>query len=340
MKTTLLCSPVLAKRWQVKNVFLKLENTQETGSFKDRAMKSLCTHIKKSVTENAAVQVVCSSGGNAGLAAANACRKLGLSLSLFLPSTTSEYMLRRILTFNPDVHVEKVGNSWDEADQAARKYIERINGIKTNNLKCFYAPPFDHEEIFNGNSTLLQEVYQQLKEQGVNSPDSIFVSVGGGGLATGVVKGCLKYYKKELEKPIIYCCETAGTASFNLAWGDKGEKYRENEDHESLAEIKSIAHSLGAKKVTRKLLQYSKEYNRVNSFLVSDMDSLFGIRILLDEHKILVEPACGAMVASVEKLYRKEKLQKEQNIVLVVCGGSSMTYDMLVNFENKIKNKL
>mmetsp|Transcript_2174 Transcript_2174/g.3069 ORF Transcript_2174/g.3069 Transcript_2174/m.3069 type:complete len:85 (-) Transcript_2174:910-1164(-) len=73
MATPLVESRAFAEKLKVGKVYLKLENCRPTGSFKDRGMQLLCSKLKTDGVK----EIVCSSGGNAGLAAAYAGRKLG-----------------------------------------------------------------------------------------------------------------------------------------------------------------------------------------------------------------------------------------------------------------------
>lgn len=71
--------------------------------------------------------------------------------------------------------VIQVGESWKEADQYLRGEVlpKDANGV--------YVPPFDHEDVWKGNSTIVEELEAK--------PDAIVCSVGGGGLFIGIQMG-------------------------------------------------------------------------------------------------------------------------------------------------------
>src|SRR5438552_922299 len=96
-----------------RDVFLKLENCQPTGSFKLRGIGALC----REAARKRAKHLVSSSGGNAGLAAAFAARKLGLALKVFVPTTTPDFMQKKIMGENAHVVIHGLG--WDDAHAAA-----------------------------------------------------------------------------------------------------------------------------------------------------------------------------------------------------------------------------
>lgn len=73
-------------------VFLKCENVQPAGSFKIRGIGHFCQEVAKKGCRH----LVCSSGGNAGIAAAYAARKLGIPATIVLPEGTSLQVVRRL----------------------------------------------------------------------------------------------------------------------------------------------------------------------------------------------------------------------------------------------------
>jgi L-serine/L-threonine ammonia-lyase len=75
------------------NVFYKLENCQPTGSFKLRGIGNL---IARKYEEGKAKQIVASSGGNAGAAAAYTANKLGIRAKVYVPETTGQIFIRKL----------------------------------------------------------------------------------------------------------------------------------------------------------------------------------------------------------------------------------------------------
>lgn len=64
-----------------KDVYLKMDALQASGSFKDRGMAHLCASFSK----EGVTQLISSSGGNAGLAVATVGAELGISVSVIVP---------------------------------------------------------------------------------------------------------------------------------------------------------------------------------------------------------------------------------------------------------------
>jgi len=179
-----------------------MENTQPSGSFKIRGIGNM---IQKRVKLKQAKKIVASSGGNAGAAAAYACRQLNIPATIYVPETTSQVVIKRLENFGAQVFVH--GQVWDETDREARMACNTLESV-------VYVPPFDDAEIWEGNSSLVDEISDQLPLGLI--PDCIVASVGGGGLMCGVIEGVVRL--GWMEKGIkLIAVETEGADCFNQA---------------------------------------------------------------------------------------------------------------------------
>nr|XP_021140138.1 serine dehydratase-like isoform X1 [Columba livia]XP_021140139.1 serine dehydratase-like isoform X1 [Columba livia]XP_021140140.1 serine dehydratase-like isoform X1 [Columba livia]XP_021140141.1 serine dehydratase-like isoform X1 [Columba livia] len=111
-------------------VYMKLENVQPAGSFKIRGIGHLCQEAARRGCRG----FVCSSGGNAGLAAAYAAKKLGLPITVVVPSTTGPGTVRKLEELGAKVEVS--GQVWDEANRRALELAEAEGWVSIH--------PFDH----------------------------------------------------------------------------------------------------------------------------------------------------------------------------------------------------
>ena len=102
-----------------RETWVKMDAHQPTGSFKIRGVGLLCQRLQAEGAERFA----CSSGGNAGLAAAYAARAIGAPMTVVLPSTTPGFMRERIAALGADVLIE--GDVWDAADALAQAIAGR-----------------------------------------------------------------------------------------------------------------------------------------------------------------------------------------------------------------------
>lgn len=119
--TPLLQSPHLSSLVG-RDVRLKMESTQPSGSYKIRGHGHLCACEVRSGTR----KLICSSGGNAGAAVAYAARELEVESVVIVPSTTPNFMVKKLR--NLGATVEVVGDVWDESDAYARKLVTAAHG--------------------------------------------------------------------------------------------------------------------------------------------------------------------------------------------------------------------
>lgn len=273
-----------------KEVYYKMDCFQPSGSFKLRGVSRLCQY---KVAEGIRKFVI-ASGGNAGLAVAYTGREIGVPVTVVVPESTKENMRQRIRTLGAKLEV--VGENWNAAHEYTLGLAEAED--------TYYVHPFDHPQLWAGHASLVHE----LREEMVEAPDLILVSIGGGGLFCGVMQGLEEVGWQDTK---VLCMETEGAASFakSLAAGKQI----------TLDSIDSIATSLGARRIADQAWVYAQQKN-VYAAMVEDTDCLKAMRLLLEEYKVLVEPACGAALAGLYKEF--PIVQQAKRIVVVVCGGS------------------
>jgi L-serine/L-threonine ammonia-lyase len=298
--TPLLDSAPLARASGART-WLKIESLQPSGSFKIRGIGRACEEAKAA----GAKKLVSSSGGNAGLAVAYAGRMLGLPVAVFVPRTTSTRMIEKMRVEGATVDVH--GEAWDDAHAAAVALSEREG--------AFYVHPFDAPAVWHGNATLVEEA----AGQGMGRPDAVVVSVGGGGLLCGVLEGMHAVGWKDV--PVV-AVETRGTASLRAAI-EAGHPV-------DIGAITSIATTLGARKVCERVLAWTREHP-VTSWLVTDRQAVDACVRFADDHRVVVEPACGAALAIAYG--RAEPLAGARSILVVVCGGAAVTPADLVRLD-------
>nr|P09367.3 RecName: Full=L-serine dehydratase/L-threonine deaminase; Short=SDH; AltName: Full=L-serine deaminase; AltName: Full=L-threonine dehydratase; Short=TDH [Rattus norvegicus]CAA31511.1 serine dehydratase [Rattus rattus] len=324
------------------SVFLKMDSSQPSGSFKIRGIGHLC----KMKAKQGCKHFVCSSvvqiwgsrmrgrshsgdeqphvrsqallpdtpspltAGNAGMATAYAARRLGLPATIVVPSTTPALTIERLK--NEGATVEVVGEMLDEAIQLAK-------ALEKNNPGWVYISPFDDPLIWEGHTSLVKELKETLSAK----PGAIVLSVGGGGLLCGVVQGLREVGWEDV--PII-AMETFGAHSFHAAVKE-GKLV-------TLPKITSVAKALGVNTVGAQTLKLFYEHP-IFSEVISDQEAVTAIEKFVDDEKILVEPACGAALAAVYsgvvcRLQAEGRLQTPlASLVVIVCGGSNISLAQL-----------
>jgi len=277
-------------------VHLKMEAFQPVGSFKARGIGLACQDSWKA----GASRLVCASAGNAGYAVACSGRKIGIPVTVVVPKTTPAWLQDLVSKEGATVIVH--GDSWDDAHAYGTQLAERENAA--------YIHPFDDPRVWKGHSSIIHEI----ADVGVR-PGAIVVSVGGGGLLCGLLEGMHEVGWTDV--PIL-AVETEGAASFAAAVR-AGRLV-------TLDRITSVATTLGARRVAAKALEWTGRHS-ITPWQVTDPEAIGACVRFADEHRVLVEPACGASLAAVYG--RAKPLEGLRPIVIIVCGGAGVSLPLL-----------
>ena len=278
-----------------QSVWLKMDALQPTGSFKNRGIGYACEEYAR----RGARRFISSSGGNAGIAAAYAGRRLGIPVTVVVPETATARAIELIRRQKAEVIVH--GASFQEANERAQSMLTEIDA---------FIHPFDDPLLWEGHASMIDEV----AHAGV-TPDAVVLSVGGGGLLCGVVKGL---QRNGWDGVPIIAVETEGADSLarSMAAGERIE----------LPRISSIATSLGARKVAEQAFALTRRHP-VRSTVVSDAAAVDACIRFMDDHRVVVEPACGASLAVAYDA--ANQLSDFRNVLVVVCGGVTATVAQL-----------
>ncbi|KAE8133291.1 tryptophan synthase beta subunit-like PLP-dependent enzyme [Aspergillus pseudotamarii] len=354
IETPLIESATLSKAAGCR-VFLKLELLQPSGSFKSRGIGNLIrSALLDPANKNKELHFYSSSGGNAGLAAVIAARDLGCPCTVVVPHSTKPLMISKLRAAGA-TDVIQHGSSWFEADTYLRQNFidknrdeEDADAAKKRNI---YVPPFDHPDIWKGAGTMVSELATQLPPRdtpaGYTFPaDAIVCSVGGGGLFNGIVEGLGDYMRSyptpdlvtgtTLKNVRVLAAETNGADSLALSL--------RSGSLESLPAITSLATSLGALCVAPQTLKNAQSPPAgvdVVSVVGSDAEAAKGIIHLADELRLQVELACGISVEIAAGSRLREAvpdLTPDSRVVVVVCGGSNITAEMIAEYRQRLQN--
>lgn len=286
-----------------QRVWLKLEALQPSGSFKLRGVGHACeTHAARGAS-----RLVSSSGGNAGLAVAYAGRRLGLPVLVVVPESTLEWPKTLLRRQGAQVIVH--GRSWMEANEHLMSLRQPADA---------YIHPFDDQLLWDGHASMIHEAASQGPR-----PEAIVLSVGGGGLMCGVLQGMHDVGWTNV--PLV-AVETSGADSLHAAI--------QADRVVTLDAIASIATSLGARRVSEQTFAWTKRHE-VISTTVSDSEALQACFDFEREHRLVVEPACGAALAAM--LSRSiPVLRGAANVLVIVCGGACTTYSDLERLASEV----
>src|SRR5947207_4274358 len=149
-------------------LFFKMENLQDTGSFKLRG----ATNKIMSLTPKQACQgVIAASNGNHGLGVAAAAQRAGIQAEVYVSSHVSPVKAKRIERYG--AVVRRAGAGPLEAELAARAAALKAGKV--------FISPYNDVDVMAGQGTIAVELEHQQPKL-----DAIFVAVGGGGLVGGI----------------------------------------------------------------------------------------------------------------------------------------------------------
>ncbi len=266
-------------------VWLKLEHLQASGSFKARGMlnRLLSNPIPAS-------GVIVASGGNAGIATAAAARELGARCEVFVPTVCSPAKQARLRELGAQVVV--TGAVYAEALEACLARQQETGALLTH--------AYDQPEVVTGAGTLACEI----EEQGGRAPDSVLVSVGGGGLIAGVAT-----WFQDRSRVIALEPELAPTL----------HRARQAGEPVDVAVSGIAADSLGAKRIGTLAWDITQRW--VPQSLVLPDDAIRAAQLWLwQEIKLAVEPAAALPLAALQQgLYRPAP---GEAVALVICGAN------------------
>eukprot|EP01135_Chromosphaera_perkinsii_P012286 Nk52_evm23s2630 gene=Nk52_evmTU23s2630 len=298
------------------SVFLKLESEQLTGSFKVRGALSKVLNSSEEERERG---FVTSSTGNHALGCAFALQLVNASGVICMPVNTSASKIEPLIyqqKKNPgQIKLDYFGTDCVESEKRGRDLAEQTG--KT------YIPPYNDLDIMSGQGTTGFEIWEQCPDV-----DAVFVSVGGGGLISGI-GGYMKY--QEIEKKrrtggkgiqIIGCLPEKSPVMGECV---KAGKIIEMEIEETISD--GTAGGVEEGSVT---FEYCQKF--VDEWVCVSEDEIKGAMYgVFDKHHKVVEGSAGVAVAS----YLKVKERFAGMKVAIVCCGSNVKTQVMRDLLNE-----
>lgn len=291
-KTPLTYCHRLSKLYQA-DIYFKREDLQEIRSFKIRGAFNKISQLRKEEKKRG---VVTASAGNHAQGVAFSCASLKIKGTIFMPIVTPSQKIDRVKYFGGSyVEIALVGQNYDEASQAAKRYAKNKN--------CIYISAFDDEEVIIGQGTIGKEIFDQTK----GKIDYVFAPIGGGGLISGISA----YLKEKNHLIKIFGVESNGTASMFQSL--------RNNKIVPLNEIDTFCDGVAVKEVGHLTFSLVKKY--VDRLIVVPEGQVATVMIdLFQNEGIITEPAGALSIAALEKI---KKEIKGKTLVCVLSGGNN-----------------
>jgi threonine dehydratase len=151
-----------------REVLLKAENLQRTGSFKIRGAYNTIATLGEG---ERAAGVVAASAGNHGQAVAWAAREAGIAATIFMPQDAPMAKVEATRAYGGAT--ELTGEGFEEAVAAAAAHVERTGATLVH--------AFEDERVIAGQGTIGLELAEQAPDA-----ETVLIPIGGGGLAAGI----------------------------------------------------------------------------------------------------------------------------------------------------------
>ncbi|OGR30141.1 MAG: threonine ammonia-lyase [Desulfobacca sp. RBG_16_60_12] len=287
LRTPLIYSHTLS-RASGREVFLKLENLQTTGSFKLRGALNRLTLLKE---RGEGARVVAASAGNHGQGVAFAAAHLNLPAAIVMPQGAS--ISKQLATRGYGAEVILHGRDLGEA-------LERAQALAAQGYTFIH--PYDDPEVIAGQGTLGLEIIEDLP--GV---DTVVLPVGGGGLAAGVAVA-IKARKPEVQLIGVQTTQVPSLAAALKAGAPTPVPSRP-----------TLADGINVPQVGRHPFPLLARHLS-DVVLVTEPEIVLALLLLLEGKKVLAEGAGAASAAAFLGPLKARDLGRR--VVLVVSGGN------------------
>lgn len=276
------------------NIYLKREDLQVVRSYKIRGAYNKMATLPKDQLDKG---VVCASAGNHAQGVAYACRKMQVNGTIFMPTTTPAQKIKQVGMFGKEfVKIELVGDTYDDAYYAAKKYCEEQNAT--------FVHPFDDLQVMEGQGTVGLEIFKDANFK----IDYLLFAIGGGGLASGVST----VFKQLSPKTKLVAVEPLGSPTMKTAF-EQGEVV-------TLDEIDKFVDGAAVKRAGDLTYQVCKANLNHEILLIPEGKVCSTILQLYNEDAIVAEPAGALSVAALD--FVKNEI-KGKNVVCIIGGGNN-----------------
>ena len=285
-------------------LLLKLENRQDTGSFKLRGATNKLLTLPREQTSRG---VVAASSGNHALGVATIGGKLGIPVEIFLSEQVHPKKRGRIEAIGARVRVlpgDELASELAARDEAKASGRPNVS-------------PYNDPDVIEGQGTIAVEILRQLAQHGAEKLDAVFVAVGGGGLISGIGSH-LKQVSPETQ--VVGCWP--GNSDVMLRCMQAGEirdfPYRQTWSTSTAGGVEPNAITL---ELCRRVID--------RSVLVTEDEILGAAQRMWRDEEQLIEGAAAVAIAAFMKTAAD---YVGKTVAIVICGGNANP-----DFEGRIR---
>lgn len=270
------------------HVYVKLENLQRTGSFKERGA---CNKLSCLNSAERARGVIAASAGNHAQGVAYHAQRLSIPATIVMPEQSPLVKVRATRSFGAEVILH--GANYDEAFARAKE-LEAQRG-------AIFVHAFDDPLVIAGQGTIGLEILEDLP-----NVDAVITSIGGGGLCSGIATAV---------KALRPSVEVIGV---NMAAIDSMRVSVQRGEVTTLPAAQTIADGISVRTVSPLTLEHVRKYvDRIVT--VDEEETANAILQLLEKEKTVAEGAGAAQMAA---LLHRDLGLRGKNVCVVISGGN------------------
>lgn len=278
------------------NVLLKREDYQKIHSFKIRGAYNKMSHLSREQLDKG---VVAASAGNHAQGVALSAHNLGCRAVIVMPTTTPDLKVNAVKRLHGEVVLH--GDSFNEA------YDYAIKLAQTEGMTLI--PPYDDEDVIAGQGTIAQELVGQC-----NDIDTIYVQIGGGGLAAGIAV----YIKALIPSVRVVGVEAEGSACMKTAF-EKGRPV-------DIGFVSHFADGVAVSKAGTETFRLCRQ-NLDDIITCSNDEICAAMKDIFDDTRAIAEPSGALALAGLKKYVRLHNITSGNHIAIL--SGANVKFRTL-----------
>ena len=296
----------------VKELWLKDDTRNPTGSFKDRVVSVALSSARRLGFSTAA----CASTGNLATSVAAHAAAIGWPSVTIIPSDLEKSKIAMTAIFGGTVL--GVEGNYDDVNRLCVELVsEHPDWAFANvNLRAYYA---------EGSKTLAYEIVEQL---GWRTPDQVVVPVASGSQLTKIAKGFREFAYLGLSEgpsPTLFAAQATGCSPISTAFAQGSDIIRPVRPN-TIARSLAIGNPADGPYVLDELRQGGGDGGSV-----SDEEILECMGLLAQTEGIFAETAGGVTIATLRQLLRRGSIDPNKSVVAIISGHGLKTLDAIVD---------
>jgi len=302
----------LAEVLGVKELWLKDDTRNPTGSFKDRVVSCALSSARRLGFTTAA----CASTGNLATSVAAHAAFIGWPSVTIIPSDLEKSKIAMTAIFGGTVL--GVEGSYDDVNRLCVELVaEHPDWAFANvNLRPYYA---------EGSKTLAFEICEQLNW---SMPDQVVVPLASGSQFTKIAKGFRQFMELGLvsgDEPVLFGAQATGCSPIATAYATGAEVVTPQKPN-TIARSLAIGNPADCPYVLDEVRAHGGDIGSV-----SDEEVLECIGLLAQTEGVFAETAGGVTIASLRQMVRRGTIDPNKSIVAIISGHGLKTLDAIAD---------